>query len=625
LNFDGLKAQGKDEWSSVMSPAVPQIFVGMATCGQAAGANKVFDAIEKKLFDLQIDAELHRTGCLGECYREPLVDIIKPGQPRITYHSMTPQKAGDLVEDYLVNDRPRPDLALGIWANSREGMLAMDETAMLQPQKRLALRNAGLIDPENIMHYIGRGGYSGLDKALQVHPEDVIAEIQKAGLRGRGGAGFPTFLKWKLCREAKGNTKYVICNADEGDPGAFMNRALLESDPHSMLEGLLIAAYAVGAKQGFIYVREEYPLAIKRLEAALEQMTAKGLLGENILDSGFSFNIRLSQGAGAFVCGEETALMTSLEGHRGAPRPRPPFPVESGLWSMPTSINNVETLAHVASIMARGAEEFRKYGTEKSKGTKTLSLAGNVKRTGLIEVTLGTSLREIIYGIGGGIAGDKRIKAVQTGGPSGGCLPAALLDLGVDYETLANAGSIMGSGGMVVMDEHNCMVDIARYFLSFTELESCGKCIPCRAGTRQLRIILDDIVKGHGKTEDLETLERLGKSVKSGALCGLGQTAPNPLLTTLKYFHEEYEAHLAGRCPGLVCPDLFHFEISVDKCLGCGICRRACPSQAIKGSAGETHYINQGRCTRCGMCFDVCPRKFGAVTRVSGKASEYSV
>jgi NADH-quinone oxidoreductase subunit F len=623
MSLGDLRKQAEAEWKIIENPEQPQIFVGTATCGEAAGAGKVLQAVRDKIASLGIAADIHQVGCLGECCREPLVDIIKPGRPRITYHSLTPDKAAGLIEDYLVNDRPRPDLALGVWGDSRDGILAIGETAMLQPQVRLALRNAGIIDPGNIRHYIARGGYRGLERALKLTPEQVIDEVRQAGLRGRGGAGFPTGLKWKLCREAPGSVKYLICNADEGDPGAFMNRALLESDPQAVLEGMLIGAYAIGASWGYIYIREEYPLAIQRLQTALAQMRGCGFLGAGILNSDFHFDIKMVKGAGAFVCGEETALIASIEGYRGMPRPRPPFPASYGLWGKPTNINNVETWAQVSYVLAYGAGEFNKYGTEKSRGTKTLSLAGNVKRTGLIEVPLGTSLRRIIYGIGGGVAHDKNLKAVQTGGPSGGCLPAELLDLPVDYESLTQAGSIMGSGGMIVMDENNCMVDIARYFLSFTEVEACGKCIPCREGTMQMRAILDDIVAGKGKMEDLDVLERLAGSVKAGSLCGLGQTAPNPLLTTLKYFRGEYEEHISGNCPGLVCLNLVHFEIDPGRCRGCGACRRACAAQAIGGSKGDLHHINQARCVKCGLCAEVCPERYGAVKKLPGRTEHY--
>ena len=586
---------------------------------------RVRRAIEEKLNELGITAVVHRTGCLGECWREPLVDIIKPGAPRITYGNLTPETASELITDYLLGDLPRPDLALGAWGTDFAGLPSLDDATMLGSQKRLALRNAGVIDPENISHYIARGGYKGLEQALAKSPDEVICEIEHAELRGRGGAGFPTARKWRFCREATGSPKYLICNADEGDPGAFMNRVLLESDPHAVLEGMLIGAYAIGAAHGYIYVREEYPLAIRRLEIALDQMKSCGLLGQNILGAGIDFSIELVKGAGAFVCGEETALIASVEGYRGTPRLRPPFPASSGLWGKPTNINNVETWSHVAYILSEGAESFRSYGTEQSKGTKTLSLTGNVRHTGLIEVPLGTTLHDIIYNIGGGISDDRQVKAVQMGGPSGGCLPASQLGLPVDYESLAKAGAIMGSGGMVVMDERTCMVDIARYFLAFTEAESCGKCAPCRLGTRQLHAILDDIVAGKGKATDMDTLERLAQSVRDGALCGLGQTAPTPLLTTLRYFRDEYEAHLAGCCPSLVCPALVHFEIKAEACNGCGACRRTCPVQAIDGAPGKVHSIRQNDCTHCGQCLGACPKRFSAMSKVAGRVKAEEV
>jgi NADH:ubiquinone oxidoreductase subunit F (NADH-binding)/NAD-dependent dihydropyrimidine dehydrogenase PreA subunit len=485
---------------------------------------------------------------------------------------------------------------------------------------RIALRNCGFIDPENINHYIARGGYSGLIKALGMKPEAVIEEVKKSGLRGRGGAGFPTGVKWGLCRKSPGTIKYVICNADEGDPGAFMNRSLLEGDPHAVLEGILIGAYAIGTGEGYIYIRAEYPLAIDRLKLALSQMADYGLVGDNILGSNFSFQLKIKQGAGAFVCGEETALMASIEGKRGMPRSRPPFPAQAGLWGKPTNINNVETWGSVSAILQKGADWYASYGSERSKGTKTFSLVGKIVRTGLIEVPMGIPLQEIIYGIGGGIPGGKRFKAVQTGGPSGGCLPASLLNLPVDYESLTQAGSIMGSGGMVVMDEDTCMVDIARYFLSFTQSESCGKCVPCRLGTKQMLDILQDITSGKGKLEDIDLLLKLGEQVKAGSLCGLGQTAPNPVLTTIRYFRDEYEAHVnEKRCPALVCTELISYYILPDKCQGCLICLRNCPVEAISGGKRMVHVIDQSECIKCGNCLDLCPTRFDAVVKVSGE------
>ena len=565
MTFDEIQSQAISEWQALEHSDKPRILIGTATCGRAAGAIAVLEAINSELAKHNIKAIITQVGCIGLCYAEPLVDIVKPDRPRICYGNITPELAAQLIEDYLIKDNPRPDLALGTIGNgSVKDIPKLFELPMFKPQVRIALRNCGFIDPENINHYIANNGYSGLVRALGMTPEEVIEEIKRSGLRGRGGAGFPTGLKWEFCRKSPGTVKYLICNADEGDPGAFMNRSLLEGDPHAVLEGMLIGAYAIGATEGYIYVRAEYPLAIERLKLALQQMADYGLLGNNILGSNFSFHITIKQGAGAFVCGEETALMASIEGKRGMPRPRPPFPAQAGLWGKPTNINNVGTWGHVSAILQRGWEWYAGHGSERSKGTKVFALAGKIERTGLIEVPMGISLQEIIYGIGGGIPGDKRFKAVQTGGPSGGCLPASLLNLPVDYESLTEAGSIMGSGGMVVMDEDTCMVDIARYFLSFTQAESCGKCVPCRLGTKQMLDILEDITNGKGKLEDIDLLIDLSESVKAGSLCGLGQTAPNPVLTTIRYFRDEYEEHIkrhhcrAAVCKGLVTAPCSH-------------------------------------------------------------------
>jgi NADH-quinone oxidoreductase subunit F len=558
MTFDEIRSRAISEWEALEHSDNPRILIGTATCGRAAGAMAVLETINRELERHQIKAIVTQVGCIGPCYAEPLVNIIKPGHPHIYYGNVTPELAVQLIEYYLVKDNPRPDLALGtVGEDSVEGIPKLFELPMLKPQVRIVLRNCGFIDPENINHYIARGGYSGLIKALSMAPEKVIEEVKKSGLRGRGGAGFPTGMKWEFCRKSPGTIKYVICNADEGDPGAFMNRSLLEGDPHAVLEGILIGAYAIGAGEGYIYIRAEYPLAIDRLKLALSQMADYGLIGENILGSNFSFQLKIKQGAGAFVCGEETALMASIEGKRGMPRSRPPFPAQAGLWGKPTNINNVETWGSVSAILQKGAEWYAGYGSERSKGTKTFSLVGKVKRTGLIEVPLGTPLQKIIYEIGEGILKDKRFKAVQTGGPSGGCLPASLLNLPVDYESLTQAGSIMGSGGMVVMDEDTCMVDVARYFLSFTQSESCGKCVPCRVGTKQMLDILNDITNGKGKLEDIDLLLNLGQQVKVGSLCGLGQTAPNPVLTTIRYFRNEYEEHIKKHyCQAAVCEGL---------------------------------------------------------------------
>ena len=609
------------EWEALQHSKKPRILVGTGTCGQAAGALTVLEAINKELSEQKIDAIITQVGCIGLCYAEPLVDIIKPNRPRICYGSVTQETIHQIIQDYVIGDNPRPDLALGtIGEGSIDGIPKLFELPVFKPQVRISLRNCGHIDPTDIRQYIANGGYSGFVKALKMTPEQVIEEIKKSGLRGRGGAGFPTAQKWDFCRRSPGREKYIICNADEGDPGAFMNRLLLEGDPHAVLEGILIGAYAIGGSQGYVYCRAEKPLAIERLKIALKQMREYGLVGENILGSGFSFDIELREGAGAFVCGEETALLASIEGKRGMPRSRPPFPAVSGLWGKPTNINNVDTWGNVSAILQKGADWYSTYGTETSKGTKTFALAGKVVRTGLIEVPLGISLRDIIYQVGGGIVGGKQFKAVLTGGPSGGCLPASLLDLPVDYESLTKAGSIMGSGGMVVADEDTCMVDMARFFLSFTQAESCGKCVPCRVGTRQMLTILERITQGEGQVGDIEHLEQLAQLIKSTSLCGLGQTAPNPVLTTIRYFRDEYEAHIyEKRCPALVCSKLVSYYILPDKCEGCGICFRNCPVQAISGGKRMVHVIDQDKCSKCGTCLSLCPERFKAVVKVSGK------
>ncbi len=621
MTFDEIRARAISEWEALEHSDKPRILIGAATCGQAAGALAVLETINSELAKHNIEATITQVGCIGLCYVEPLVDIIKPNRPRISYGNVTPEIVPQLIEDYIIKDNSRPDLALGtIGTGSVDGIPKLFQLPMLKPQIRIALRNCGIIDPENINHYIANGGYSGLVKALGMTPQEVIDEVKKSGLRGRGGAGFPTGLKWDFCRKAAGTVKYLICNADEGDPGAFMDRSLLEGDPHAVLEGMLIGAYAIGATQGYIYIRAEYPLAIERLKLALHQISDSGLLGHNILGSNFSFDITIKQGAGAFVCGEETALMSSIEGKRGMPRSRPPFPAQAGLWGKPTNINNVETWGNVSAILERGSDWYASYGSERSKGTKTFALAGKIERTGLIEVPMGISLAEIINDIGGGIPEGKRFKAVQTGGPSGGCLPASLLNLPVDYESLKEVGSIMGSGGMVVMDEDTCMVDVARYFLTFTQAESCGKCVLCRLGTKQMLDILEDITNGKGKLEDIDLLMELSQAVKDGSLCALGQTAPNPVLTTIRYFRDEYEAHInEKRCPALTCTELISYYVLPDKCQGCGICLRDCPSEAISGGKRLIHVIDQSKCIKCGTCLDVCPTRFDAVVKVSGQ------
>ena len=621
MNFEKIKEKANQEWEQFNRLERPRILVGAATCGRAAGALEVWEGFKEELAARSIEADIHEVGDLGMCYAEPLIEIGLPGGRRVMYREVSEKIVPELIGDFIIDGDPRPDLALcTIGKVAIDGIPPFEELPMIKKQIRVVLRNSGIIDPSAINHYIARGGYSGLERALKMRPEEVIEEVKTSGLRGRGGAGFSTGTKWGFARHSKSDTKYMICNADEGDPGAFMDRAVLESDPHSVLEGLAIGAYAIGAGLAYVYIRAEYPLAIARLQNAIKQMEEFGLVGENILGSGFDLSIKIKQGAGAFVCGEETALMRSIEGKRGMPVPRPPFPAQSGLHGRPTNINNVETLANVSEILNRGAEWFANYGTDKSKGTKTFALAGKIERTGLIEVPMGITLRDIIFDIGGGILNDKKFKAVQTGGPSGGCIPAQFLDMKVDYEELAKVNSIMGSGGMIVMDEESCMVDIAQYFLSFTENESCGKCTPCRMGTQHLLSILNDITEGRGRPEHIHMLEQLSKTIKNTSLCALGQTAPNPVLTTIQYFRDEYEAHIyEGRCPALVCKAMLTYTIDTDKCKLCGLCKKDCPADAITGSKKppEDFVIHKEKCILCGMCYSVCP--FESVIKRSGR------
>jgi NADH-quinone oxidoreductase subunit F len=582
-----------------------KLVVGLGSCGIAAGGNKIVQAIEDEIAKRGLDVELEKTGCIGMCYLEPIVDVIDDKGNKTTYGRVTPEMVVDIFDRHIGKGEILREHVVG-----GEGAGG----SFLKKQVRIALRNCGIINPESIDDYINNNGYKAAEKALmEMSPEEVIDEMKVSGLRGRGGAGFPTWFKWNATRTAQGKPKYIVCNADEGDPGAFMDRSILEGDPHSVLEGMLIAGYAIGAEEGIIYVRAEYPLAIKRLEIAIEQAKERGMLGKDIMGTGFNFDIRIKAGAGAFVCGEETALIASLEGERGMPRLKPPFPAQSGYWGKPTNINNVETFANVPWIIFNGGKAFAAMGTEKSKGTKVFALAGKIKNGGLVEVPMGIPLRDVIYEIGGGIKDDKKIKGVQMGGPSGGCIPASLLDTPVDYESIVKTGAIMGSGGMIVMDETTCMVDMARFFLDFTQKESCGKCIHCRLGTKRMLEILERICAGNGKEEDLELLEELAVKVKEGSLCGLGQTAPNPVLSTLKYFRDEYEAHIRDKkCPAKQCKALITYIIDPEKCRSCGLCAKKCPVNTIKGEKKQPYEIIQDGCIKCGNCLEVCP--FGAVT-----------
>lgn len=579
-----------------------KIAVGEGSCGIAAGAAKVYEALEAKISET--DAFLTVTGCIGMCYLEPIVDIYKGEELLKRLVRVTPEDAkkiiafvrgdGEAVKDIEIKD---------------------EDKAFLSQQTRIALRHCGIINPEKLEEYTGTDGYKALEKVLKtMSPEDVIEEIKTSGLAGRGGAGFPTWFKWNAARQSEDDEKYLICNADEGDPGAFMDRAVIESDPHNLIEGMLIGAYAIGAKEAIVYVRAEYPLAIERLKNAIRQAEEAGYLGDNILGSPFCCKMRIKAGAGAFVCGEETALIESLQGERGMPRLKPPFPAQAGYWYKPSNINNVETFANVSWIILNGGEAFSAMGTENSKGTKVFALTGKIRKGGLVEIPMGKTLRDVIFGIGGGIRDGKQFKAVQMGGPSGGCIPAELLDTVIDYKALGATGAIMGSGGMVVMDETTCMVSMAKFFLDFTAKESCGKCVHCRIGTKRMLEILDRIVKGEGKQGDIELLEELCLAIKDGALCGLGQTAPNPVLTTLRYFRNEYEAHINDKkCPAHSCADLVTYSIDPDKCRGCTLCSKKCPADAISGTVKSVHIIDTNKCIGCGSCYNAC--RFGAVTR----------
>jgi NADH:ubiquinone oxidoreductase subunit F (NADH-binding)/Pyruvate/2-oxoacid:ferredoxin oxidoreductase delta subunit/(2Fe-2S) ferredoxin len=611
--FDALRQEALIKWQELtLSSSVPVIYLGTASCGRAAGALAVFEAVKETLAELRLSAQIVQVGCIGPCYLEPLMDIALPGLPRISYANVSPQKAVKIVASCLTSGDLQTKLAIGHFGDyqfsEKTGIPYFFDLPMLKPQVRVTLRNCGLIDPEDIDHYLAQDGYLGFKKSLEQDAQEIITCLEVSGLRGRGGAGFPTYKKWELCRVAQGNRKYVICNADEGDPGAFMNRALIESDPHAVLEGMLIGGFAIGATKGIVYVRAEYPLAIERLRKAIQQMRVYGLLGQNILGSDYCFDITVKEGAGAFVCGEETALIASLEGKRGMPRPRPPYPSDHGLYGCPTLINNTETFGTIPAIIRNGGSWFQQYGVSGNYGTKTFSLVGKVRHTGLIEIPLGMTLGQIVHDIGGGTA--QPFKAIQTGGPLGGCLPAAQLDTPVTYETMRDKGSIMGSGGLIVMDESTCMVDMARYFIEFAQNESCGNCTPCRIGTRALMATLDKIVAGDGELADLDIMARAADTMVTTSLCGLGQAASNPVTSSLRYFLSEYAQHITKKnCTAAVCPDLFQYYILPDRCTGCGLCIEVCRSGAITGSQKVTHYLDVTRCTKCRACVNTCARK----------------
>jgi NADH-quinone oxidoreductase subunit F len=580
-----------------------KLIVGMGTCGLAAGAGKVWDKLETLRKSGRFSFELAVTSCIGMCYKEPLLEVVDH-KGSVTYGEVDELRAEEILERHLLNGEIIKEWVV------RSDYFPASEDAFFAGQKRISLRNCGLIDPENIDQYILRSGYEAIRQIAlnKIPPEKIIDEVISSGMRGRGGGGFPTGMKWRLTRNSDKKEKLIICNADEGDPGAFMDRSLIEGDPHSIIEGMTIAAYAIGASEGVIYCRAEYPLAIKRLKLAIHQAEERGFLGENILGiPDFSFSLFIKEGAGAFVCGEETALIASVEGRRGMPRRKPPYPSESGLWGKPTSINNVETFTDVPWIILNGSQAYSSIGTPRSKGTKVFALTGKIRNGGLAEVPMGMTINEIIYGPGGGIKDGHRFKAVQLGGPSGGCVPASLGDTAIDYESLTSTGAIMGSGGMVVMDETTCMVDVARFFLDFTCKESCGKCTFCRIGTQRMREILEGICNGHGNERDIELLEDLSHQMIQSSLCGLGQTAPNPVLTTIRYFRDEYEAHIREkRCPAGVCTSLLTYSIILEKCTGCTICATECPVNAISGVKKSVHHINNEICIKCGICFNRC-------------------
>jgi len=619
VTIKDLYQKARIKWSSLYEGDVIHILIGTATCGRAAGSMAVLEEFKRCISNMDVPVSISEVGCMGLCSYEPLVIIIKPGNVAICYHHINEQTVPQLVERYIKNDDPCLELALGTVVGGGGEPVHIPELELFSYQQRLLMRNCGYNSPLEIDHYIACGGYSGLARALRSNPAEIIGEVEKSCLRGRGGAGYPAADKLRHCYMSPGDTKYVVCNADEGDPGAFMDRLLLESDPHSVLEGMAIAGYAIGAERGFIYVREEYPLAIHRLQTALAQAVEKGVLGTDVLGSGYKFDIEIVRGAGAFISGEETATIAAIEGRRSWPRHRPPYPSQCGLWGRPTLVNNVKTLAFFPLIISKGGDWFASIGNGKDTGTVLFALAGKLVNTGLVEVPAGTKLSTIIFDIGGGIRSGKQFKAVQIGGPSGGCLPQSLLDTPVDFDSLRQAGAIMGSGGIIVMDEDNCMVDTARYFLDFSSKESCGKCTPCRDGIHQMLGILEDFTTGQGDLSELDRLERMAEDMKQTSLCGLGKMAPNPVLTTLRYFRDEYIAHLVEkRCPARVCKELTAYYILPQKCYrGCDHCVLACPAEAIYGDDNGLKVIDQAKCTKCGSCELVCPPEYNAVVRLS--------
>jgi NADH-quinone oxidoreductase subunit F len=619
-HFASIQREAEQHVEAAKSESTPTIYIVMSTCGLASGAAETKQAFEEALSQWSIQARIVPVGCLGHCYAEPLVIIDHPagGFPPICYYQISENRARTLVKSYLAEGDPALKYVLGAMQEN-ELIPAVMDFPRFSLEQRLVMEQCGVIDPDDIYQYIAEGGYTGLVEALSSDPNEIIALIEASWLRGRGGAGFPTGRKWRLARDAAGDKKIVICNADEGDPGAYMDRTILESNPHQLLEGIAVCAYGVGADQAVVYVRAEYPLAVKTMQRAIARAQELSLLGTSILGTGFDLEVSVFQGSGAFVCGEETALIQSIEGRRGMPQHRPPYPTAKGLWGRSTVVNNVKTLSTVPAIIKKGAEWFRTIGTESSPGTAIFSVVGNVTHPGLVEIAMGTSLRTLIFDVCGGIPNKKKFKAVQIGGPSGGCLPESFLDTPIDFDSLTQAGAMMGSGGMVVMDEDSCMVDVARYFLDFTQKESCGKCTFCRLGTRHLLEILDRITKGEGQEGDLQLLEKLSEDVKNGSLCGLGKTAPNPVLTSLRYFLDEYEAHVQEkRCPALKCRALIAYYIDLEKCArGCEVCVGCCPVEAIFTAKGRKKAIDQELCVKCGECMVVCPPEYDAVFRVS--------